>query len=229
MQKHSLDHLKEMTILFAEDDAVMRNSLKRILGLYFGTVITAEDGAEALSLFEAAAIHVALLDISMPLQNGLEVAERIRERDLDVPIIMLTAHNELHFMQKAVRLRLMDYLIKPIKTPELEKALKRCVQHMLQRGLLHVTFQSGAAYDRQQKRVTWNETENTLTRNEVKFLDYLLRFRGKVVEAQRICDFISSDDSEITLRGLCNLVYRLRGKIGADSIVNYRDSGYMIP
>lgn len=229
MQTSTLSSLKEMTVLFAEDDPVMRRSLQKILELYFGTVLAAEDGGSALAFFESTSTHVVLLDLSMPLYNGLEVAERIRERDLDIPIIMLTAHNETQYMQKAVRLRLMDYLIKPVKIPDLEKALMRAVDHMFRRGVLCMTFLSGATFNRQQKKVLWQEKESILTRNEVRFLDFMLRFRGRVVDAQVICDTLSSNESDITLRGLCNLVYRLRGKVGAESVVNYRDSGYMIP
>ena len=112
MTRIRLAPLLEMTVLVAEDDPAMRESLKRTLGLYFGEVLTAGDGKAALAAFEDRTVDIAVLDIAMPGLSGLEVAARIREQDPDLPVIILTCHDDVSFMQTAVRLRLMEYLLK---------------------------------------------------------------------------------------------------------------------
>ena len=132
-----------MSILLAEDDAAMRQSLTRTLGLFFREVLPTGGGEQALELFKTHRPHMAILDITMPGLSGLEVAEAIREEDADIPIIILTCHNDFSYMQSAVRLRLMDYLLKPVSMPSLEKALKGCLKEMKKRNRLDVHLAGG--------------------------------------------------------------------------------------
>ena len=228
MAKIELAPLLEMTVLAAEDDQTMRESLKRTLGLYFKEVLTAGDGGAALALFESQTVDMAVLDVAMPGLSGLEVAARIREREPDLPVIILTCHDDVSFMQTAVRLRLMEYLLKPVDLPLLEKALGNCIDEMRQRNRLEVSLLGGARFNPNTGVARHDGLEVQLTQNENRFLTYMSQRRGVMVDPHQICRELGSK-SKISLNALRNLVYRLRGKIGREAITCNKDIGYTLP
>lgn len=228
MPLRRLAPLRDMTVLLAEDDAQARESLARVLRLFFGHVLEARDGREALDLFRAKIVHLVILDIVMPGHNGLDVAARLRKADADLPVLMLTGHNEPEFMQQAVRLRLMDYLIKPVQLESLESALVRCLEEMRTRDRLVARLAPGVLFNPVTGAARVAGRPVTLTARERQLLGYLLPRRGKWVEAGQICLDMASD-GELSPEALRNLISRLRSKIGADAVLSSRDLGYRIP
>ena len=83
----------------------------------------AGDGIECLKLLETTVPQVLLLDINMPNMNGLEVLERLKEDKVDVKIIILTVHDEIEFLLKAVDIGINGYLLKESDSSELKKAI----------------------------------------------------------------------------------------------------------
>ncbi len=223
-----LSFLRDLTVLLAEDDDVSRLSFARTLGLYFGEVLTAENGVHALSLFRRRRVHMAVLDIAMPGRSGLEVAAAIREQDADLPIIILTCHNDVTYMQTAVRLRLMEYLLKPVELSSLEEALARCLEEMRRRGHLEVRLKGGALFNPGTGRASLDGRPVSLTHNEKRFLECMLKRRGMMAEAYTICRELDPE-GELSLNALRNLVYRLRAKIGRDAVICSKDLGYTLP
>ncbi|WP_459937795.1 response regulator transcription factor [Desulfonatronum parangueonense] len=225
------DHLfllREMTVLLAEDDAQARASLARTLRMFFRQVLEAGDGSQALALFEAQTIHLAILDITMPGPSGLEVAALIRETDPDLPVLILTGHAEPALMRQAVQLRLMDYLIKPVELDALQEALIQCVKEMRNRDRLEVRLAGGVVLNPATGIALVQGHPVQLTAKERQFLNYLARRRGSFVEPYRICLEMSPGE-EFSLEALRNLVSRLRAKIGHEVVHCTRDLGYMMP
>ncbi len=216
-----------MSVLLAEDDVSMRDSLARILDLFFRKVLPAGDGRQALALFQKHRPPIAILDITMPGLSGLEVAEAIREQDADLPIIILTCHSDLSYMQTAVRLRLMDYLIKPVSMPSLEKSLKGCLKEMERRNRLDVHLEGGTLLNLTTGTAVSGEQVHRLTRNELRFLEILLERRGTVIQPAQIC-LEMCVERDFTAQALRNLVWRLRAKIGTEAVFSSRDMGYML-
>ena len=124
--------MKKLDILIADDESIIRLGLKQILEDAGHTVYAAKDGAEAVRLAESRTPNLAILDIKMPEMDGLEAARVILER-ARVPIIFLTAYGEQELIERATRLPVMGYLIKPFKEAELlamiEVAVNRFNEH----------------------------------------------------------------------------------------------------
>lgn len=179
----ALAPLREMTVLLAEDDPVMRGSLTRTLGLLFREVLAAGDGHQALELFAAHRPDMAVLDISMPGPSGLEVAESIRKEHQDLPVIILTCHVDPSFMQHAVRLRLMDYLAKPVGGAALKQSLGNCLQEMRKRKRLGVHLPGDRVLNLATGTVCRDGETHRLTANERRFLEILVENRGMMLEA----------------------------------------------
>jgi AmiR/NasT family two-component response regulator len=124
--------VKRRNILIADDESIIRMGLKRILEEAGHTVYAAEDGSEAVRLAESCAPDMVILDIKMPKMDGLEAARALLDRT-EVPIIFLTAYGEQDLIERAARLPVMGYLVKPIKEAELlamvEVAVQRFEEH----------------------------------------------------------------------------------------------------
>jgi len=124
--------LKNLNILIADDESIIRLGLKQILEEAGHTVYDAENGASALRLAEGCRPDLVILDIKMPEMDGLEAAHLLLNR-MRVPVIFLTAYGEQELIERAARLPVMGYLVKPIKEAELlamiEVAAQRFGEH----------------------------------------------------------------------------------------------------
>ncbi len=108
--------LKRLKALYVEDDDNIRNELASLLGNFFDTVYTAADGQEGLELFQKHKedIDVVLSDINMPKMTGIEMVKEIRKIDSKVPVMFATAYSDNEYLADAIKLRVYDYIIKPI-------------------------------------------------------------------------------------------------------------------
>lgn len=109
-------------LLIADDELIERKVLYKTLKKNLGgrcEIFQAENGREALEIYEREKIQIAIFDIEMPGINGIEAAQRIREKDRYCSIIFLTAFDEFVYAKKAITVRALDYLLKPYDEQEL--------------------------------------------------------------------------------------------------------------
>lgn len=119
---------------------------------YFSKVYLAQDGKEALEIYYDKKPDVLLLDISMPLMDGLEVAKAIRKKDDKTPIVMLTAHSQQEKLMRAVTLKLTEYLLKPIDNKSLQEKILEAINKLQKSNLLYLS-----------EGLTWNKTSSYLS------------------------------------------------------------------
>lgn len=114
-----------VNIMITDDHAMIREGLKNLLELDgdISVVEEASDGEECILKLRQKIPDVLLLDINMPVMNGLEVLERIKELHLKVKVIVLTVHNEVEYLLRAVDLGINGYLLKDSDFDELRKAI----------------------------------------------------------------------------------------------------------
>ena len=118
-------------VLIADDEPIERMIVSRTIEKYFSeelAVVSAANGREAVEQFFAGDCRIALLDIEMPGMNGLEAAEQIRKRDKNCSIIFLTAFDEFNYAKRAIAVRAMEYLLKPVEEQELVAVLEEAVR-----------------------------------------------------------------------------------------------------
>ena len=117
-------------ILIADDEPIERMVISKAVRNYFGDeleIVEAENGREAIARFLEQDCQIALLDISMPGIDGLEAAEKIRKENPTCSIIFLTAYDEFEYAKRAIKVRAMDYLLKPSAKDELIAVLEEAV------------------------------------------------------------------------------------------------------
>ncbi|MCR5331511.1 MAG: response regulator, partial [Lachnospiraceae bacterium] len=118
-------------IVIADDEPIEKAVVKKILEAAFTEnveVFPACNGREAVDIWREKKCNIAVLDISMPGINGLEAAEMIRRDDDKCVIIFLTAFDEFDYAQKAIRVRALDYLLKPVSEQELIAVVEEAIR-----------------------------------------------------------------------------------------------------
>ena len=116
----------EIKVMIADDHKMIREGIKQLLELdeNISVVGMASDGVECLSFIKDWLPDVLLLDINMPNKNGLEVLEEIKNQDLDVKVIILTVHNEVDYLLRAVEIGVDGYILKDSGSAELINAIR---------------------------------------------------------------------------------------------------------
>lgn len=114
----------DLRLLYVEDDEQVSAVMQRILKRRFSEVACAKDGQEALEIFTNGNVDMMIVDMNIPLLNGLELCTKVREINEDIPIIMLTAFDQSDCLSQAIEIGIDRFLSKPISTEALDKHLK---------------------------------------------------------------------------------------------------------
>ncbi len=112
-------------VMIADDHVLMREGLKQLLEFDGSIKVIAEaaNGVECIESLKTIKPEVLLLDINMPNKNGIEVLKEIRENDIDIKVLMLTVHNEVEYLLKAIDIGVDGYILKDSELAELKKAI----------------------------------------------------------------------------------------------------------
>ncbi len=118
-----------INVMITDDHAMIREGIKRLLEFDGDIKVIAEagDGEECLELLKEVNPDVLLLDINMPKKNGIEVLEKIKKDKLPIKVLMLTVHNEVEYLVKAVDIGVNGYILKDSESAELKKAIESVV------------------------------------------------------------------------------------------------------
>lgn len=225
MQKN-LNILKSLSILYAEDDSVIQNSISRILKMFFKEVYIANDGNEALEIYQNNKIDVIMLDYVMPNLDGYQTVKLIREINKKIPIILISAYTDKEKLLNAIELNLIKYLEKPILHDDLINVFNSVISFLEENNLLFTKLDETSSYSFITKKIIKNDEEIILTKNEVIFLELLLDKPNQLISKETIEDKVFKESvDENTLR---NMVYRLRKKLDLEIIINIKDLGYLI-
>ena len=117
-------------IMIADDHSMIREGLKSLLELEgdIQVVAEAEDGVDCLEKLKICTPDVLLLDINMPRKNGLEVLQTLKSSKSKIKVLVLTVHNEVEYLMKAVDIGVDGYILKDSESAELKKAIFSIVE-----------------------------------------------------------------------------------------------------
>ncbi|NQY93559.1 MAG: response regulator transcription factor [Campylobacteraceae bacterium] len=220
-------NLEDLTLLYAEDENGIRDTVTDVLELYVNNVITASNGEEALEYYHLYKPQILLLDICMPKKNGLDVLKEIRKTDLQTPVIIMTAHTEQKYLMSAVELYITKYLIKPFNKTNLLEALDECLKLMSKQSSELIVLKDAITYDKQNQSITNNGKVITLNKKETKLLNLLLKNAPNVISYENI-EYHIWEDLNVTKEAFKSLIKDLRKKTSKDLIRNISGTGYKI-
>ena len=116
------------SVLHVDDEEQLLSMLTRFLQRAGFQVTTASDGRRAVELLDRETFDVVVSDIDMPRMSGLQFLGTVRQRDLDLPVVLMTGMPDLKSAVRAVELGALNYLIKPVDTAQLEKIVTRAAR-----------------------------------------------------------------------------------------------------
>lgn len=217
-----------MHVLLVEDDLVLADGISRILRGQGMVVDVAHNGDEADRLLQSHELGVMVLDIGLPGIDGFEVVRRLRARRSILPVLLLTARDDVQDRVRGLELGADDYLVKPFAAPELVARIKALIRRSNPRP---VDLQMGRLQlDPVSRRASIDGQTIDLSAREWAVLEYLLQQAARVVSKQQIIDAILPWGEEVTLNAVEVYVSRIRAKIAAAGIVikTIRGFGYML-
>lgn len=217
-------------VLIAEDDRSVREAIERALRFEGFDVATVRDGSEALQSLLNDSPDVMILDVMMPLIDGLDVARRVRARGDTTPILMLTARHEISDRVAGLDAGADDYLVKPFALEELLARLRALLRRSTApAGLLHRV--GDLVMDPAARTVTRNGRSIELTKTEFDLLELLVEHAGVVLSRDQIYEHVWGFDFATTSNSLDVYVGYLRRKTEADGasrlIHTVRGVGYV--
>jgi two-component system response regulator MprA len=218
-------------VLVVEDDGAVRRAVERALSFEGYDVVTARDGAEALSVVLNDSIEAIVLDVMMPIVDGLETCRRIRARGDTTPILILTARTEVSDRVAGLDAGADDYLVKPFALEELLARLRALLRRSA--GSVAELLRVGdLVMDTAARTVTRRGTTVSLTKTEFDLLELLMSNAGIVIDRDTIYDRIWGYDFATSSNSLDVYIGYLRRKTEVDDaprlIQTVRGVGYVI-
>lgn len=216
-----------MRILLVEDEPTLRAQLCTALTEAGYAVDEADNGRDAHFLGETETFDAVVLDLGLPVLDGLSVLKHWRDAALAVPVLILTARDNWSEKVAGIDAGADDYVTKPFHMEELLARLRGLIRRaagqaspVLRCGELSLDTRSG--------RVTLAGQPVTLTSHEYKVLDYLMHRPGAVVSRAELTEHIYAQDFDRDSNTIEVFVGRLRKKLPPDLIETVRGLGYRL-
>jgi len=226
---------KNSKILLVEDEETLAVGLEYNLAEEGYIVDWVKDGKQALIFFDSNVYDLIVLDIMLPYFDGYEVAEKIRAKSPQMPILMLTARTTAEDKVRGLESGADDYLTKPFNLQEL---LLR-VKGMLKRKTWYQTFtELPSIFQFGNNRIDFENLscmcgskKISLTQREAMVLKYMIERKGKIVSRKELLENVWHLNPEIETRTVDNFIARLRKYFEADPnnpvyIKSIRSAGY---
>jgi two-component system OmpR family response regulator len=218
-----------MKLLLAEDDAILADALSHSLRKAGFEVEVAANGAVAEYLLLKQNFDLGVLDLGLPLVDGLTVLKRVRAARPTMPMMVLTALDGLDDRVAGLNAGADDYLTKPFDFPELEARIRALLRRSRIGGGT-VQQMGRLSFDRDARRAAIGSDAIELSPREWMLLDVLLAQRDKVVTKDQIAESWAVDRSESGAGSIEVYIHRLRRKLESSGLAirTVRGLGYLL-
>ncbi len=219
-----------MRLLIIDDDKELVNALVLALKPFNLAIDVAHDGEHGSRLALSNNYRLIILDYVLPQLNGKEVIKKIRQAEIDTPIIMLTVRTELNDKVDLLNLGADDYLTKPFALSELLARLKAILRrpYNLKENILRI---ADLEMDPDKFLVTRKDKRLNLSAKEFYLLEYFLENKGRVLSRQEIMDHVWDENSDPFSNTIEVHIMNLRKKIehnGKKLIFTLSGRGYKL-
>jgi two-component system OmpR family response regulator len=216
-----------MRLLLVEDEPTLRRQLRQALEGAGYAVDEADNGRDAQFLGETESFDAVVLDLGLPVLDGLSVLQRWRAAGRTMPVLILTARDNWSEKVAGIDAGADDYLTKPFHTEELLARLRALIRRAS--GLASPVLRCGeVSLDTRSARVTVSGQPIALTSHEHKLLAYLMHRPGAVVSRTELTEHIYAQDFDRDSNTIEVFIGRLRKKLPAEAIETVRGQGYRL-
>lgn len=216
-----------MRILLAEDEPVLCDQIKKLLTADGRIVDVVNDGQEACFRGATEPYDMIILDIGLPLRDGISILKEWRATGVSTPVLILTARDGWSDRVDGLDAGADDYLTKPFHLPELAARVRAALRRSA--GQTSPLFErDGMVFDTRHGRVTLHGVPVDLTSQEIAVLSYLIHNAGRLISRTELSEHIYEYDGDRDSNTIAVFINRLRKKLGAELIQTMRGRGYMI-
>lgn len=216
-----------MRVLVVEDDPDLNRQLQETLSEAGYAVDTSSDGEDGHFLGDTEPYDAIILDVGLPLMDGVTVLKRWREDGRTAPVLMLTARDRWSDKVSAIDAGADDYVTKPFHMEEVLARLRALIRRSA--GLASSTLEIGpVVLDTAKAAVTMDGKPVKLTSLELRLLQYLMHHQGKVVSRTELIEHLYDQDFDRDSNTIEVFVGRLRKKLYPDLIETVRGLGYRV-
>ena len=216
-----------MRLLIVEDEPTLGTQLKNTLEGAGYAVDLATDGEDGHYLGQTENYDAVILDLGLPVMDGLTVLDKWRKEGKTFPVLVLTARDSWSDKVAGLDSGADDYLAKPFPTEELIARLRALIRRAAGNASAEM-IAGDVRLDTRSGRVTLAGEPVKLTAQEYKLLSYLLHHKGKVVSRTELFEHIYDQDFDRDSNTIEVFVTRIRKKLGADVITTIRGLGYSL-
>ncbi|TCP95766.1 two-component system response regulator QseB [Cricetibacter osteomyelitidis] len=216
-----------MRILLIEDDPLIGNGLNIGLDKSGFSVDWFTDGKTGFDALKFAPYDAVVLDLTLPKMDGLDILQRWRKDNQNVPVLILTARDTLDERVKGLQSGADDYLCKPFALAEVVARL----QALIRRSHGHtnpIIEHSNVTFDPTQHRVLLNDEEVMLTAREYNLLELFMMNKERVLSRSSIEEKLYNWDDEVSSNALEVHIHSLRKKLGKTFIRTVHGIGYTL-
>ena len=221
---NNLDILKELNVLHVDDNIQACENIKKTLEYYFKNVFIAHNGKEALEIYNKKECHLLIVDYDMPIMNGYEFLQIIREKDDEISAMIISSYDDKVKLKNAIGLNLLEYIVKPYGLDELKDVLNKFVKSLEKKELLRYYVTETLFYNRLKKTFIDDAKEYKFTSYEIKLIEYLFRYKNQVIKYDDLLYILDSTNQ----KSLINSVYNINKKLNIKLIENVKDMGYWL-
>ena len=216
-----------MRLLLVEDDAMIGAAAQQGLRQEGHTVDWVRDGREAEAAVAGAPYDLVLLDLGLPRRDGLSVLRGWRAKNVDVPVVVITARDAVADRVAGLDAGADDYLVKPFDLDELSARIRAVARRRSGRGSATIRI-GDIEIDTAARRVTCKGQEVALSAREYALLEALADRPGAYLTRAQLEERLYGWDEEIASNAVEVHIHGLRRKLGAEAIRNVRGLGYTL-
>jgi DNA-binding response OmpR family regulator len=208
-------------ILLAEDDSDFASVLKQYLELHDYTVFCAENGEEALELFQKETFSICVFDVMMPKIDGFTLAEKILRINPGIPFVFLTARKMKEDKIKGLKLGADDYILKPFEADELvlrlNNILKRAEKNNIAIPAPDEIRIGIYTFDTNRLELKLDDCSQKITEKEAALILFLYKNKNRLLKREEILKAVWSNDDFFSGRSMDVFISRLRKYFSGDS------------
>lgn len=218
-----------MRILVVEDDAAIANAVCDALSRAGHAVDHLADGRQAMASLREHAFALVVLDLGLPGAEGGEILKKLRADADSVPVLVITARDELDQRVRALDLGADDYLVKPFALAEFDARVRALLRRRASQGV-PILLIGKLSVDMAGHRAMLGKVSLELTAREFGLLESLLLRRGRVTSREQLIETLCKWDETLSDNGLDIAVHRLRRKLDGSGVQlrTVRGLGYLV-
>ena len=216
-----------MKILIIEDESALRKALAKGFQNSGYIVDVAEDGEESLALYFSNQYNLVILDLNLPKLDGLDVLREIRKENKEIPVLILSARNEVNDKINGLDMGANDYLAKPFCFDELEARARALLRRNFKTTPTVIACEN-VKLDTAMKKVFCDDAEVSFTKKEFGILEYLMLNKGRTISSEELIEAVWESDVDVFTNAFKVHINAMRKKLPEDFIKNAKGQGYYV-